>query len=699
MNRRDAVRTDVLNLFKNNGKRAFRPKEVAKKLGYTDNEDYRTCREVLEDLVDSGQITRSKGNRFIFRPVASLLQGKLSVHPAGYGFVRVEGHEEDFFVRSRRMNTALDGDLVHIGLAAKKAGDKRREAEILEVLKRGRTKAVGTFEHSGSFAVVIPDDKKLTHDIFVDLDTVGGAKDGDKVQVSIDAFEHRGAAPRGRILKIIGSSNDPAIQTIALAMSIGIEVDFPEDVLAEATSIHGTVTPNEISRREDFRGHRVFTIDPVDAKDFDDALHLVQLGPNRFEVGIHIADVSHYVTPGSDIDRTARERATSVYLVDQVIPMLPERLSNEICSLNPGSDRLAFSCIAELDGEGNVQQFRVVESVIHSKHRFSYEEAQEVLLGLNDAHEASDDLKTLNDLALKMRKRRFKEGSIDFDIQEVRVDLDENGRPLRIVPRERRDSNRLIEEFMLLANRLIAARYGELDSAFVFRIHDPPDQERITRLSDYVRIFGHELPHESGHVSPIALNALLRSVSGKPESAVIEQAALRSMSRARYDVENRGHYGLAAEHYTHFTSPIRRYPDLLVHRLIREQLNGGSLVDGESLGDLLVHCSEREVKATEAERESIQLKKVEYVLAHVGEEYAGVITGVSRFGVFIELEELLVEGMVHVRDMGTDYYEYDEDTFSLVGSRTGKRYRPGGRVRVLIAGASIEKREIDFSFV
>ncbi len=699
MNRRDSIRAEVLKLFKNHGKRAFRPKEVAKKLGYSDNEDYRTCREVLEDLVDNGQLARVKGNQFSFRPISSLMQGKLSVHPAGYGFVRVEGQEDDFFVRARRMNTALDGDTVHIGLAARKPGDKRREAEVLEVLKRGRTKAVGTFEHSGSFAVVIPDDKRLTHDIFVDLDTVGEANDGDKVQVSIDAFEHRGAAPRGRILKIIGSSDDPAIQTIALAMSIGVDVDFDEEVLHEAEQIPAEISKKEIARREDFRDRRVFTIDPADAKDFDDALHLVKLGNGRYEVGIHIADVSHYVAPGSAIDRTARERATSVYLVDQVIPMLPERLSNEICSLNPGSDRLAFSCVAELDEDGNVIKFNVVESVIHSAHRMSYEQAQEILLGLNDTHAAAEDLKMLNSLASKMRKKRFENGSIDFDLREVRVELDEKGRPLRIVPRERRDSNRLIEEFMLLANRLIAKRYGDEAAAFVFRVHDPPDQEKITRLSEYVAVFGHELPHQSGHVTPRALNTLLRSVSGRPEADVIEQAALRSMSRARYDVNNNGHYGLAAEFYTHFTSPIRRYPDLVVHRLIREKLHGRTMVNRETLDDLMVHCSEREVVATEAERESVQLKKVEYVLAHVGEEYAGVIKGVSRFGVFVELEELLVEGMVHVRDMEDDYFEYDEDTFSLVGSRTSKRYRPGGIVRVLIAGASIENREIDFVFV
>ena len=699
MDRNRVIRREILSLFKNNAKRAFRPKEVAKKLGYSDNQDYKTCRAVLEEMVDRGQIARIKGNQFAYRPSSSRLEGKLSVHQAGYGFVRVEGYEDDFFVRSRRMNTALDGDTVRIGLAARQEKGQRQQAEVLEVLKRGRTSAVGTFQHSGSFAVVIPDDRRLTHDIYVDLDSVGEAVDGDKVQVSIDAFEHRGAAPRGRILKIIGAADDPAIQTIALALSAGIEVDFEEDVLLEARSEVLDLSDHEVSRRADFRNRSVFTIDPVDARDFDDALHIHSLGNGQVEVGIHIADVSHYVRPGTAIDRAAAARATSVYLVDRVIPMLPEELSNELCSLKPNEDRLAFSCIVNLDSNAKVLKFYMTESVIRSAHRLSYEDAQEIMLGEGAGHPLEKNIALLNDLAKKMRKSRFENGSIDFGVREVRIELDESSRPIRIVPRERRDSHRLVEEFMLLANRLVAKEYGLEPHTFVFRVHDPPDKDRITQLANYVGAFGHELRHDSGQVSPKALNDLLKSVANKPESAVIEQAALRSMSRARYDTNNRGHYGLAADYYTHYTSPIRRYPDLMVHRLIKARLAGKTEPKREQLDDLVQHCSEREVVATEAERESVRLKKVEYVLNHVGEEYGGVISGVSKFGVYIELEDLLVEGMVHVRDMDDDYYEYDEASFSLVGSRTGRRYRPGIKVRVLIAGASLENREIDFSFV
>ena len=696
--RRTAIRKEILDLFRNHGKRSFRPKEVANQLGYRDNADYRMCRELLEELESTGKIQRIKGNQFGLRPKSSMLEGVLSVHPHGYGFIRVEGATEDYYVKGRRMNVALDGDRVRFAIAARKPGDERREAEILEIVRRGRKDAVGTLEHSGSYAVVVPDDRRLIHDIFVDLESIGEAQHGDKVQVSIDAFEHRGGAPRGRILKIIGSADDPSIQTVALAMSIGVDVDFPQAAVDEANAISDDIPAAEIRRREDFRKKTVFTIDPVDAKDFDDALHLEMLPNGNWELGIHIADVAHYVTPGTELDRAAQERGTSTYLVDRVIPMLPEHLSNSICSLNPGVDRLSFSCVVELKPDGETVEFRVVEGIICSAHRLSYEKAQEIILGLHADHPLTGTLQTLNGMAKTLRDKRFAHGSIDFDVREVRVELDEEGRPIRIVPRERRDAHRLIEEYMLMANRLVAKRYGDGEHRFVFRIHDPPDAERIAQLASYVGAFGHELPHQQGIVTPRALNDLLRSVAGRPEAPVIEEAALRSMSRARYDTENHGHYGLAAEFYTHFTSPIRRYPDLLVHRLVREHMDGVKRVDPDGLSSLAKHCSEREQVASEAERESVKLKKVEYILDHIGEEHPGVISGVSRFGVYIELTELLVEGLVHVRNMDDDYYEYDERSFSLVGRRSGRRYRPGDPVRVLIAGADLEKREIDFEF-
>ena len=695
----ETIRKEVLAFFRNHGNRAFRLKEVTKRLGYLANEEYQAAREVMTELAEKGSIGMVKGNRYTFQAPSGQLQGVLTVHPDGYGFVKVEGHEQDFFVRSRRMNTAMHGDTVKIALAAGSRGDTRRQAEVLTVLERGRTSAVGTFHHAKDFAYVEPDDRRLTHDIFVPLDQTNGAVHGDKVMVSIEGFEHKGAAPRGRVLKVIGKASDPAVKTLALAMSLGVDVDFEEDVLKESEAISPKIPASEIKKRADFRHRTVFTIDPVDAKDFDDALHIHALGKDRFEVGVHIADVSHYVKPGTRLDESAFARGTSVYLVDRVIPMLPHALSNGICSLRPLEDRLAFSCVFELDLKGNVHAFRVEESVICSAHRLSYEEAQAIIAGENPTHALHEDLAHLAVMARAMRDVRFEAGSINFDMQEVRVELDESGHPIGIVPRLRQESNKLIEEFMLLANRQVAEHYGQRPHTFAFRIHEPPDAERIIQLAKYVTAFGHELPNREGIVTPQAINALLDAVHEKPESAVVEQAALRSMSRARYDADNKGHYGLGADFYTHFTSPIRRYPDLVVHRLVKDRLAGRPEAKAEDIAEAMKHCSEQEVQATEAERESVKLKKVEFALDHVGEAFNGVIAGVSKFGVYIELDELLVAGMVHVRNMNDDYYEYDERSFSLVGTRSGKRFKPGDQTRVIIASANVDKREIDLEFV
>ncbi len=698
---RKKIRRDILRLLKNNGKKEYRAKQLAKQLGYRDNQTYSLFSDVLAEMDEQNMIGRVKGGRYSYKPRPTKVEGVLRVNPKGFGFVEVDGREEDLFVRPINMKTALDGDTVLVGLAAPSRGDKRREAEVLDVVDRHRKQTVGTFKKLGHFAFVKPDDLRLTQDIYVPREDFNGAKNGDKVVVSIDLFEDDKASPEGRVLAVIGQADDPGVQVLALAMSLDVKSGFPKEVMEESESLGVKIPQEEIDRRLDLRDKNVFTIDPVDAKDFDDAIHIEELKNGNFEVGVHIADVSYYVRPGGAIDQEAFARGTSVYLVDRVIPMLPEKLSNEVCSLRPHEDKLTFSCIMEISPRGAVKRYEIRETVIHSKLRFAYEEAQLLIQGGYPEHPLANDVVEAARLARCLTKKRMREGAVDFDLPEVRVVLDEAGHPIDVIRKERQEANRLIEEFMLLANRTVAEHVGKKRGAkpFVYRIHDRPDAERITQLAEYVRAFGYRLRLQEGNVDSKELNNLLNHVKGSPEEYVIENAALRAMSKAKYSTKNIGHYGLSFGHYSHFTSPIRRYPDLMAHRLLKAYAEGKSGKGAQKLEAQCEHCSAREKVATEAERESVKLKQVEYIRQHLGEDFDGVVSGVTKFGVFIQMSDILVEGMVHVRDMDDDYYEYDERTYSLVGADTGTTYRPGTRVRVQVAGANVESREVDLIFV
>jgi ribonuclease R len=695
------IRKEVLSLLRNNGHKTYRPKQIAKDLGYHDNHTYREFRRVLQELEEERGVVRARRGHISLPRKPSKIQGTLRVNPKGFGFLEVEGDTDDLYVRESNMGNALDGDLVLAGLSAPTRGDRRREAEVLEVLERRRTKVVGTFRKKGHFAFVIPDDNRVTQDVYVPKESFAGASDGDKVVVSIDAFEDRRASPEGRILEVIGPSSDPGVQVLSLAMSYDVRAGFPDDVVQEAESIPTGIPTKEIERRLDLRDYPVFTIDPADAKDLDDAIHIRRLDNGNLEIGVHIADVSHYVAPDSALDREAYERATSVYLVDRVIPMLPERLSNGVCSLNPNEEKLTFSTMIEITEKGAVKGYEIRESIIHSKQRFSYEEAQALLDGKKATTDLAADIQTAGRIARTLTRRRMRNGSVDFDLPEVKVELDDQGKPVRLYRKERMAANRLIEEFMLLANRVVARSVArrKKDLTFVYRIHDRPDPEKIRKLAEYVRAFGYRLTMTGGSVDSHDLNALLEEVKGKPVEPVIEQAALRSMAKAVYSTKNIGHYGLAFKHYSHFTSPIRRYPDLMAHRLLKRYAAGSGTVDQQQYEAWCDHCSDKERAAVEAERESIKLKQVEYIRDHLGDSFDGVISGVTKFGVFIELVDLLVEGMVHVRDIDDDFYEYDERSYTLAGRHSGRSFRLGDRVRVKVAGANIESREIDFLFV
>lgn len=696
-----SIRKQVLLLLKNNGKRAFRAKEIAKTLGYSDSRRYNLFRKVLSELESSQNIEVVKGRRFKHKSKRQqhVVTGYLTVNPQGFGFVQIDGHDEDVYIPAGGMRTALHGDTVEIEIGARSRGKKEQpEGRVLRVIERARAEVVGTFDLMGHFAFVAPDNPRITKDIYIPKDGFNNAKQGDKVVASIDIYDDPKAAPEGRILDVIGPSGAPGVAVLAIAMASGAKPEFPEEVESQARQINTEITSAEIERRRDLREYPIFTVDPADAKDFDDAIHIIEKESGDFEIGIHIADVSHYVEEHSAIDSEALGRATSTYLVDRVIPMLPETLSNNVCSLRPNEDKLTYSCLLTVSPEGAVLDYDIAETVIHSKARLTYEEAQNIIDGTL-THPMEDDILRAASLSQMLTDLRMANGAIDFNLAEVRVELNEHDEPVQAYEVERKRSNRLIEEFMLLANRTIAQHIGSRSrpNPFVYRVHAPPDQDRIENLSTYARAFGYSLPHSKGTVSSIDLNALLEAARGSSRQFIIETAALQSMSKAIYSTENIGHFGLGFEYYSHFTSPIRRYPDLLVHRLLKTYNSGNSAseIDGDVLANHCKHCSERERAATEAERESTQLKLVEYAKKFEGETFEGTVVGVTRFGIFVKMHKLLAEGLVHVRDMTNDFWEHDPKQFALIGSHTGRRIQLGDSVRVKLAAASVESRRID----
>ena len=644
---------------------------------------------------------------------SEILTGKIIATSRGVGyFRRPDDKEGDLEIAPEKMNIALHGDEVAVRALGTKSPWGKSQAEVVSIISRRKEQFVGTTVKAPGkdFFFIHPDDKRMYRDFFVHQSKAGGAKDGDKVLVKIISWKDPLKSPEAEVLRVIGRRGEHNTEMLSIVLESGFEPDFPKEVEIEAEKIKSEYKKNELPQtladpekfnRRDYRNVLTFTIDPADAKDFDDALSFKKNPDGTFEIGIHIADVSHFVIEATLLDREALKRGTSIYLVDRTIPMLPEILSNDLCSLNSNEPKFAFSAIFTIDKNANVSEKWFGKTIIESKKRFTYEEAQEVL----DKQDGPflDELNTLNTLAKKLREEKTQKGAIDFETEEIKFELDDEGRPIRVFKKVRLDTHKLIEDFMLLANREVAKFMsdkveGKKGATMVYRIHDLPDPEKIENLATFLKALGYELHHKNGTASAKDINKVLKEIEGSPSEALIKTAAVRAMAKAIYSTKNIGHFGLAFEYYTHFTSPIRRYPDLAVHRLLERELVGGKISQDEyaKFQKICDDCSEREVNAAEAERNSIKLKQVEYMSSHIGETFNATISGVSEWGIYVEEAETKAEGMIKFKDMTEDHYELDVKNYAVVGQATKKKYSLGDRIKVKLVAADPDRRELNF---
>ena len=660
-------------------------------------------KEVLDILIAEGKIGISKKGKY-GKAEEFALAGTFSGHAKGFGFVTIEGREQDVFIPADKTKGAMDGDKVQIVIEGEARG-KRAEGAVLRILEHANKTVIGFYQKNKNFGFVLPDNQKLGQDIFIPQGKDMGAVTGHKVIVRITDFGDDRKKPEGVITEILGHVNDPGVDILSIIKAYGLPEGFPDDVMVQVAGIPDEVEEEEKKNRLDLRHLQTVTIDGEDAKDLDDAISISKENDDHYTLGVHIADVSHYVTENSPLDKEALKRGTSVYLVDRVIPMLPHKLSNGICSLNAGTDRLALSCLMEIDGKGNVIGHRIAETLIRVDRRMTYTAVNAIVTDRDpDVMEEYRDFVPMFDLMKELadilRERRKKRGSIDFDFPESKIILDEKGRPVDIKPYERNAATKIIEDFMLMANETIAEDYFWQELPFLYRTHDYPDPEKMKRLGTFINNFGYTIRTQNGEVHPKELQKLLDKIEGTPEEALISRLTLRSMKQAKYTTVCTGHFGLAANYYTHFTSPIRRYPDLQIHRIIKENLRRG-LSDrrfahyDSILPEVAVQCSSMERRADEAERETDKLKKCEYMSKRIGKEYDGVISGVTSWGLYVELPNT-VEGLIRVNDLTGDYFVFDEEHMELVGEMTRKSYKLGQKIRVQVADTDKLTRTIDF---
>ena len=660
------------------------------------------CMDILADMLADDYITEVDKNKYKLNNHGIEMTGTFQRKSNGKNSFIPEGGGEPIFIAERNSAHAMNNDKVKIAFFAKRKHHDA-EGEVIEILERANDTFVGTLEVEKSYAFLVTENRTLANDIFIPKDKLKGGKTGDKAVVKVIEWPDKAKNPIGQVIDILGKAGDNTTEMHAILAEFGLPYVYPQAVEKAADKIPAEITAEEIARREDFCKVTTFTIDPKDAKDFDDALSIRKLKDNLWEVGVHIADVTHYVKEGSIIDKEAEKRATSVYLVDRTIPMLPERLCNFLCSLRPHEEKLAFSVIFDITEKGDVKNSRVVHTVIYSDRRFTYEEAQQIIETKNG--DFKDEVLMLDTIAKALREKRFAAGAINFDRYEVKFEIDEKGKPVSVYFKESKDANKLVEEFMLLANRTVAEQIGRVPKGkkakvLPYRIHDLPDPEKLDNLNQFIARFGYKL-RTSGTKTDISksINHLLDDIQGKKEENLIETVSIRAMQKARYSTHNIGHYGLAFDYYTHFTSPIRRFPDMMVHRLVTKYLDGGRSVSESKYEDLCDHSSNMEQIAANAERASIKYKQVEFMSERVGQTYDGVISGVTEWGLYVELNENKCEGMIPMRDLDDDYYEFDEKNYCLRGRRKNHTYSLGDAITVKVARANLEKKQLDFALV
>lgn len=699
--KKEAMIHAVINAFKSSPKEFFNYRQISSMIGVTNQVQKLQVVDILYDLSADNFISEIDRGRYRYNDWGTTAVGTFMRRQNGKNSFIPEEGGTPIFIAERNSSHALNGDKVKIQLLAKRKGADP-EGEVIEILESDRRTITGKLQVTKGFAFLITEDKTLANDIFIPKDKLKNGKTGDKAIVRITEWPEEAKNPLGEVIDILGTAGDNNAEMNAILAEYDLPYKYPVNVEKAADKIPESIPEEEIAKREDFREVVTFTIDPKDAKDFDDALSARLLDNGNWEVGVHIADVTHYVKPESLIDREAYSRATSVYLVDRTIPMLPERLCNQICSLRPNEEKLCFAAIFELNKNAEIKQCHIARTVIKSNRRFTYEEAQEVIeQGEGDYKE---EILALNCLAQKLRDKRFKNGAIAFDRYEVKFDIDETGKPLGTYIKVSKEANKLIEEFMLLANRVVAEFVGKSKNktkkTFVYRTHEQPDPEKLKDFSIFISRFGHKIRTE-GSKTDISkgINILLDKVQGKPEENLVETLAIRSMQKAHYTTENIGHYGLAMDYYTHFTSPIRRYPDMMVHRLLERYLAGGRSVIKSKYEEYCKHCSDMEVLASNAERSSIKYKQVEFMKDKLGQVFDGVVSGVTEWGLYVELNANKCEGLVPIRDLDDDYYEFDDKNYCLLGRKTRRSYRLGDSITVKVAQANLEKKQLDFALV